>query len=1104
MVIEAARQTSVDDQVRRPLQLSDIRFQNELPLDLLTGPDASIEVQLTAKLLDPNSDMYSFEVFSNCKSCDDVRDWTLHCSGKYAQQNSALAATPTALEQRGTVAPHNSGNSDDEHPNRVLSNIETNRYGFTGDYRLNPELSEDYMIDPVVLDAILSLPPATIAGKNLPATYCVRSIGSVTVSSIPESTEFGQFGITTESITPHSIQADIKITQGQKNAVIMGVLYQASQIRLQEPAMESLYFKSVMLPDITRLAAPGISIDFARCVELLTHKWPMCDVKLMNLDSSTTLDVVLDAFQIYNEDQRPLVRFIYLQGTPCPQQSHRVQYLDHTSNKTEPKYHFMVAQRNPILQRINAELLPRGLVCFTTANETDQSQLRGYFEPVCNIDTSQTEQWQLSRKKPADSVIHSDVKKILFGALPSGMSLDALGTFHESIPVEPGMVAAFCHNSQNARFHAVIMDPPDESIIATWSGQDLLPWLQTLLKLAESILWVTKKNTGSPFQKMTGTLLRTLQAEQPSLKVCWILWSDKLQTKRNGKTFEEEFAKAQEMMLEGQNELVLEFAGEGAPHIVRYYPDDELSCSTGIISPRKVRGSLDHREYELTFAAPREPVILSKPTKSFGDFGIDQLNQDVRQSVCHLDGVEADPKDLIEVSIEASVVDPNDIRTFDGCIDSVIMSMQPKFFAGTVKDDPMGYFDRGIPVVGCCFNKGHKNKLHVQRSALCKRALKQPAAEAASEFAAVTVAVYIFYEVTRARRGETFDLRVTGVLHAALSALCKQNENTVVSRGSDQEADFVVSYDVLKGVQVNTKAIDMSKYLSSPSYGFDAWHSMAPLSCPMVTLGISDYAKVFGEDSLARQQPYSTVTDHTIYGDRIEHVPIYRPRATLFSSTANYVLIGGLGGLGRFICTWMVEHGARQLNVISRSGLTSAEAQSTHTAITKTGSTLNVFAADACDRPTVRSILSSIRKNGPIKGIINLAMILGDAPMASMTGEEWDRALRVKIDSSWILHEETMDDDLDHFILFSSIASVCGNRNQGNYNVANTFLNALAEYRQGMGRCGVSIALGAMSRFPYPFLSPYVRNLYAYKLGLQELVFISSRCHFCHGKFYHS
>jgi len=107
--------------------------------------------------------------------------------------------------------------------------------------------------------------------------------------------------------------------------------------------------------------------------------------------------------------------------------------------------------------------------------------------------------------------------------------------------------------------------------------------------------------------------------------------------------------------------------------------------------------------------------------------------------------------------------------------------------------------------------------------------------------------------------------------------------------------------------------------------------------------------------------------------------------------------------------------------------------------------------------------LSGIRKTSAIKGIINMAMLLGDAPMAVMEGWQWDIALRLKIDSSWIMHEETLQDSLEFFIMFSSIASVLGNRNQGGYNVGNTFLNALAEYRRSMGRTAISIALGAMT-----------------------------------------
>ena len=53
---------------------------------------------------------------------------------------------------------------------------------------------------------------------------------------------------------------------------------------------------------------------------------------------------------------------------------------------------------------------------------------------------------------------------------------------------------------------------------------------------------------------------------------------------------------------------------------------------------------------------------------------------------------------------------------------------------------------------------------------------------------------------------------------------------------------------------------------------------------------------------------------------------------------------------------------------------------------------------------------------------------------------------------------------LDFFIMFSSIASVLGNRNQGNYDVANAALNALAKYRQSLDLPGISVALGALSK----------------------------------------
>jgi hypothetical protein len=41
--------------------------------------------------------------------------------------------------------------------------------------------------------------------------------------------------------------------------------------------------------------------------------------------------------------------------------------------------------------------------------------------------------------------------------------------------------------------------------------------------------------------------------------------------------------------------------------------------------------------------------------------------------------------------------------------------------------------------------------------------------------------------------------------------------------------------------------------------------------------------------------------------------------APSFPSDASYLLVGGLGGIGRAVSTWLVEHGARELVYLSRS-----------------------------------------------------------------------------------------------------------------------------------------------------------------------------------------
>jgi len=76
-----------------------------------------------------------------------------------------------------------------------------------------------------------------------------------------------------------------------------------------------------------------------------------------------------------------------------------------------------------------------------------------------------------------------------------------------------------------------------------------------------------------------------------------------------------------------------------------------------------------------------------------------------------------------------------------------------------------------------------------------------------------------------------------------------------------------------------------------------------------------------------------------------------------------------------------------------------------------------------------------------------------------MTLSEYEAAVQPKVQGTWNLHR-LVPEDLDFFVILSSISAFGGNATQANYAAAGTFQDALAHHRTATGRPTVSINLG--------------------------------------------
>ena len=93
-----------------------------------------------------------------------------------------------------------------------------------------------------------------------------------------------------------------------------------------------------------------------------------------------------------------------------------------------------------------------------------------------------------------------------------------------------------------------------------------------------------------------------------------------------------------------------------------------------------------------------------------------------------------------------------------------------------------------------------------------------------------------------------------------------------------------------------------------------------------------------------------------------------------FRSDAAYLLIGGLGGIGRSVSTWMVEQNARELIFLSRSAGKSEQDQAFIQELEAQGCQVTCVTGNVTNLRDVKEAVAACKR--PLTGILQMAVDL--------------------------------------------------------------------------------------------------------------------------------
>ncbi|WP_435591211.1 SDR family NAD(P)-dependent oxidoreductase [Nocardia sp. bgisy118] len=160
--------------------------------------------------------------------------------------------------------------------------------------------------------------------------------------------------------------------------------------------------------------------------------------------------------------------------------------------------------------------------------------------------------------------------------------------------------------------------------------------------------------------------------------------------------------------------------------------------------------------------------------------------------------------------------------------------------------------------------------------------------------------------------------------------------------------------------------------------------------------------------------------------------------------SGTYVVTGGLGALGAVAVRWLLDSGARDVVVLTRSP------RPVPAVLDGSEDHVVVVRCDVTDRSDLANALNDIRECGStIRGVVHAAGALEDAIFDAVDQDQLARMFAPKVGAAADLLALTAADPTDFVLLFSSATGAFGAPGQAAYAAANAAMDAIAASADG-------------------------------------------------------